>query len=120
HSPDRPKSTRMIQSGYRPDAVRVTEFWNVGPGARLLRLRARELHHLAPLLGFFGDKFSEIGGRARERSGAQVGKLRLHVWIGEGRVDLPVKLVDDLHRRILGGTDAMKSTCLITRHELAY
>ena len=29
-----------------------------------IRLYARELHHLAPFRGFFGDQFPEIGRRA--------------------------------------------------------
>src|SRR5262249_54274579 len=59
----------------------------------LFRLDVGRPDHLAPLFGLVGDEFAEVGGRARERLAPQVGKPRLHLWIGEARVDLRVELV---------------------------
>src|SRR5262249_19746912 len=61
-----------------------------------VRFDALELHHLAPLFGLYGDKLAEVGGRAWKCSGAPLGKPRLHLGIGKGRVDLRVELVNDL------------------------
>jgi hypothetical protein len=58
-------------------------------------LDAGELHHLAPLLGFCGDKMAKISGRAGKWFTAQVGKPRPDRGIGEDRIDLFVKPVDD-------------------------
>src|SRR5262245_40864682 len=62
----------------------------------LFRLGARELDDLGPLLGVFGDELCKVGGRARKRSAAQVGKPRLDLGVSETRIDLLVELVDDL------------------------
>jgi hypothetical protein len=44
--------------------------WNVGRGPPLLRLDVGSPDHLAPLLGFLGDKLGEVGGRAgKHRAG---------------------------------------------------
>src|SRR5262249_19320977 len=59
----------------------------------LLHLDVGRPDYLAPLLGIVGDEFAEVGGRARERLAPQVGKPRLHLGIGEARVDLRVELV---------------------------
>src|SRR5262249_35125668 len=67
-----------------------------------LRLDARELHHLGPLLRFRGDEPAEVGGRAPNHRTAQVGEPCLEPGIGEGGVDLAVELVDDLGRRTGG------------------
>src|SRR5262249_5995568 len=61
------------------------------PGS--IRFDARELHHLAPLFGLFGDELAEVGRRAWKCGGAPLGKPRLHLGIGKGRVDLRVELV---------------------------
>src|SRR5262245_41671305 len=58
-----------------------------------VRLDARELDHLRPFLGFVGDELAEVGGRAWKCGGAPLGKPRLHLGIGKGRVDLRVELV---------------------------
>src|ERR1700694_3428865 len=52
--------------------------------------------HLGPLLGFLGDMFSEAGRRTGKYYGAEGGKARLQLRIGEARIDLLVELVDDL------------------------
>src|SRR6516165_8970822 len=49
---DRPeRMAEMVQTGSR----------------RSVRLDARELHHLPPLLGFVGDELTEFSGRACKR-----------------------------------------------------
>ena len=40
-----------------------------------------------------GDELAEVGRRARKCGGAPLGKPRLHLGIGKGRVDLRVELV---------------------------
>src|SRR5262249_5333767 len=67
--------------------------WKVSLRVRSVRLDAGELNHLAPLLRFVGYELSKVGRRAWKRGGAQVGKPRLHLGIGEGRIDLFVELV---------------------------
>src|SRR5262245_38627345 len=55
-----------------------------------VRLDARELDHLGPLLGFLGNEFPEIGGRERDHGAAEVGKPRLDLGISKAGVDLLV------------------------------
>src|SRR5262249_22964846 len=43
---------------------------------------------------------------------------RALIWIGKGRVDLLVELVNNLSRRAIVRTDAVPSARLVTRHEL--
>jgi hypothetical protein len=43
-------------------------------GRRSVGLYARELHHLAPLLGFVRDQPSEVGRRTYQRDAAEVGE----------------------------------------------
>ena len=73
---------------------------------------------LPPLLGFLGDQLSKLGGRERRHIATDVGKPRLQLGIGERGVDLPVELVDDLGRRILGRAEAIHRACLVARDEL--
>src|SRR5262245_21711677 len=47
----------------------------------LFRLRARELDHLAPLLGLLGNELAEVGRRTWKDS-AQLGEPRAHLGIG--------------------------------------
>jgi hypothetical protein len=68
----------------------------------LLRLEAGELDDLSPLLGFLGDELGEVGGRAGKYFTAELSLPRLHRWIGERRVDIPVEPLDDLGRGPLG------------------
>jgi hypothetical protein len=74
----------------------------------LVRLDVRRPDHLAPLLGFVCDQFSEIGRRAPEDDAAQIGQLDLQLRIGEARIDLRVELVDDRGGRIPGCAEAEK------------
>src|SRR5262249_29221001 len=66
---------------------------NVGRLVVSLRLDASELDHLAPLLGFVDDQFTELGRRSRQRRAAEVGEAHPHLVVGERRVDLLVELV---------------------------
>src|SRR5262249_16837347 len=84
-----------------------------------LRLDARELHHLAPLLGFVSDDLCEVGARARQRL-AEVSQTDLHLGVGEGRVDLLVELLDDLGWRVPGNADAIPRCRLVARHEFSH
>ena len=45
----------------------------------LCHLRAGELHHLAPLLGFVGDELGELGGGAGQQRGAELQEARLRL-----------------------------------------
>src|SRR5258705_11913877 len=71
----------------------------------LLRLDARELHHLAPLLDFVRDELAEVGGRVDKRRGSHVGDPRLDSWIGKSCVEFLIELVDNLDGRVLGSAD---------------
>src|SRR5262249_27573557 len=76
---------------YRGVVIRRTAAME--PGAETagsICLDACELHHLAPLLGFLGDEFTEVGGREREHVATQVGKPRLDLGVGEAGIDLTV------------------------------
>ena len=63
-----------------------------------------------PFLGFFSDEFSEIGERFHNHGAAQVGKAGLHPSVGEGGVDLLVKLGDDFSGCVLGRAEERGST----------
>ena len=69
---------------------------------RSARLGARELDHLAPLLGFLGHDPSEVGGGTRKGCSAEVGKSRLDLWVAEARIDLLIEPVDDVEGCVLG------------------
>src|SRR5262245_23546688 len=73
---------------------------------------AGELDHLGPFFGFVGDELSKVGGRADKWCFSEVSQPRLHLGIGEGRVDLLVELVNNLGRRVLAR--------LIASHELTH
>ena len=64
-----------------------------------LRSDAGRSDHLAPLLDFLRDELSEIGGRAAEHRAVQVGKPRLHLGVGEGRIDFLIELLDDVKKK---------------------
>src|SRR5262245_24436976 len=71
-----------------------------------LRLDVRELHHLAPFLGFLGDQLAELDRRSWQGRTAEVSEAGLHLRVVESRVDLLVELLDDLGRRGLRCADA--------------
>src|SRR5579859_7972762 len=53
-----------------------------------LRLDAGKPDHLAPLLGLVGDELAEIGRRARQQRGAEIGELGLDLRLGQDRLRL--------------------------------
>src|SRR6266545_2826443 len=81
---------------------------------------ARELHHLAPLLGFVSDQLAEFSGRSGKNHSAHLGELRLDFGISESGVDLRVELVDDFGRRASGHADAEPAGRLKARQEIAH
>src|SRR5262245_1008981 len=68
-----PVGPRIRRSG-------VTEYW-IGTAASVC-LDVGRADHLAPLLGFCGDEFAEVGRRADKRCAAQVGQPLLNLGIG--------------------------------------
>src|SRR5690242_3424359 len=82
----------------------VTEYW-VGTTASVC-LDVGRPDDLAPLLGLVRNQLSEVGRRAWKCGDAQLGKPRLHLGISEGRIDLLVKLVNNLRRRVFWRADA--------------
>src|SRR5215831_5715457 len=86
----------------------------------LLRLDICSLDHLAPFLRFVADPLADGGGRPDNSRGAKFGKSALDPRIGEGRIDLPIELVDYLRRRVLGRADGTPRNCLVTWQQLSH
>src|SRR5262249_35937779 len=84
-----------------------------------LGLDTCELDYLAPLLGFISNELGELGGRARKRHSPQVSKPSLKIGVGKARIDLSVKPMHDLRRRVLGRPDAIHHNRLVALHEIA-
>src|SRR5262245_35662280 len=76
--------------GHQRRDSRNGTLWNILPIRGSVRLDARELDHLGPLLGFLGNEFPEIGGRERDHGAAALGKPRLDLGISKAGVDLLV------------------------------
>src|SRR5262245_5351439 len=78
-----PPSGLMSGEGKRsvavwPKSPRPSSTLHIGPSfARSVRLRARELYHLRPFLGFVGQEFAELGRRAGNDLGTEVAEPRL-------------------------------------------
>src|SRR6516162_7938432 len=105
-------------NGARFRGTGITEYLN---GTTVsVRFDAHGLHHLAPLLDFLGDELPEVGRRTGKRRTAQVGKPRVHLWVGEGRIDLFVEFVDDLSGRIPRCAEAPHCARFVVRDELAH
>src|SRR5262245_36202336 len=85
----------------------------------LFRLDISGPDHLGPLLGFFGDELSEVGGRATEHCASKIDKPRLDLGIGERRVEFLVELVDDLSGRVAGCADAIPCAGFKSRQKIA-
>src|SRR5262245_39573695 len=83
-----------------------------------LRLDACELHHLAPLLGFVGDEFAEVRGRACKHSAPELDQPCPNLGVGEAGVDLLIELVDDLDRGPGGCSDPEPSARLVAWDEI--
>jgi hypothetical protein len=67
-----------------------------GKGQRSVRLDARELDDLGPLLSIVGDELSEGRGRPWKDCAAKVGKSRLRFGISQDRVNFLIEPIDDL------------------------
>src|SRR3984893_5704415 len=87
-------------------------------GSASLRLDFGRSDHLAPFLGFFDDELAEGGGRAHKRGFAQIRKVRLQLRSGETRIDLRIKLIDHLRRRVSGCANAKPRANLVAWHKL--
>jgi hypothetical protein len=88
--------------------------------AALVRLDVGRPDHFASLVGFFRNEGPEIGRRAREDHTAQICKSRLHLWIGERRIDFLIEFVDDRAGCFGGRNDAEKAARFVTRNKLAH
>src|SRR6516164_9835755 len=87
---------------------------------RSLRLDVCRPDHLAPLLGFVGNEFAEIGRRHWNWNTTQVSEPRPNLGIGEGSVDLFVEFVDDLGRRAFWRAYAEPDVHLVAWDKLAH
>src|SRR5262245_59760607 len=85
-----------------------------------VRLRARELDDVSPLLGFFCDTLAIFGGREGKHFATEVGKARLQLGVGKGGGDFPFEHVNDFGWRVLRRPDSAPRTRLKTRHEVAH
>ena len=65
----------------------------------------------APDLIRGGHRFSDVP--------PNVGKPRLHLGIGERRIDFPVELLNDFCWRVFRNTKAAPEACLVARQEVA-
>src|SRR5262249_58331907 len=85
----------------------------------LLRLDPCSPDHLAPLLGKFDNEFAELGGRACKWFRAQIDEPRVEHGISKGGINLLIEDRDDLRRRVCGGSNAIPTARLVTRHKIA-
>src|SRR6516162_2131755 len=74
---------------------------------RLFHFDARKFHYLTPLFNFVADERLKLGGCHYHRLTAQAGEPRLDIGIREHCIDLYVKPIDDLGRRILGRANSV-------------
>src|SRR5262249_53490295 len=87
-------------------------------GLASIRLRARELHHLGPLLGFLGNQLSKVDGRTPNYYAAQIGNACSKLGISEARIDLCLQVIDDLPGWGFRGPQAHPGAPLTPRPEL--
>src|SRR5215471_19998193 len=87
--------------------------------AGLLWLDVGRPDHLAPLLGFVGNEFAEVGGRASKHTDAHVGEPPLQLGIGERRIHFLVELLDDLSGRVPWRAQTPHSARFISRNKFA-
>src|SRR5664279_3697621 len=59
-----------------------------------LGLNIGEFDDFAPLLGFVGNHFRELGWRSRQFGSAEIDEFRLHLRIGQERIDFLVEHID--------------------------
>src|SRR5262249_37711400 len=96
------------------------DLWNIGRVVILFRLDVGRADDFAPLFGFVGDELAELAGREREHVATEIGKPRLQLGVGQGRIDFLIELVDDLRRRVPGRADAEPTARLVARHKITY
>src|SRR3954469_7130336 len=65
----------------------------------LFDARAGVLDHLLPLGGLRDDDLAEVCRCSAHRRTAEIGDLRLHLRIGQRRLDMLVEKGDDVRRR---------------------
>src|SRR5215472_3373591 len=87
---------------------------------RSFRLDVECPDDVAPFLRFVGDELAELAGREREHVATEIGKPRLQLGVGQGRIDFLIELVDDLRRRVPGRADAEPTARLVARHKITY
>src|SRR5262245_63792311 len=106
--------------GFAPSPARFAEraLWNIARD-RLPWLDVGRYNHLAPFLGFVGDEFAEISGRAWKHRAAQIGKPCFEFWIRNADIDFLVQSLDELYGRALRSTNAEPCTCLVVRQRVA-
>src|SRR5262249_18965148 len=73
--------SRTQQDPKFADRAPERKLWNVGRGAPLLRLDARELDYLGPFLGFGCYICTELHGGEDHRDRAEVGEPRPDGWV---------------------------------------
>src|SRR3954453_19946105 len=66
--------------------------------------RAREPHHLGPLLCFVGDELAELGGRGEQHRGAKLVKPLFDAGICKRGVNFTVELGNGLGWSVFLGT----------------
>src|SRR5262245_24976485 len=91
--------------------------WNIARD-RLHWLDVGRHNYLAPFLGFVGDEFAEISGRACKHRAAQIGKPCFEFWICNADIDFLVQPFDELYGRALRSTNAVPCTYLVVRHRV--
>src|SRR5262249_28867169 len=88
--------------------------------AALLRLDVRRPYHLAPFLGFVGDKLAEFGGCHRQRLSVQIGETRPQLGFDNGRIGFLVEPLDDFRGRFPRRADTVPRDRLVPRQKFAY
>src|SRR5215831_18269815 len=94
------------------------QLWNIARD-RLHWLDVGRYNHLAPFLGFVGDEFAEISGRAWKHRAAQIGKPCFEFWICNADIDFLVQSLDELYGRALRSANAEPCACLVARQGFA-
>ena len=75
--------------------------WNVSTtGSRWLEPNVCRSNHLGPFLCFVGNELAEVGRRACHLNAALIDKLRLQLGISKAGVNLPIKRLDNIGRRV--------------------
>src|SRR5262249_46884963 len=109
---DLPTLQRSPMPRQRLSSTGVTEC-----GLASVRLRAGELHHLGPLLSFLGNQLFKVDGRTPNYYAAQIGNAFSKLGISEARIDLRIKVIDDLRRCGFRCAEAEPVARFIPRHE---